>query len=47
MPWHQLSLVTNQEAVPSAEIALEALGALSVTLGDAGDQPQLEPLLSI
>ena len=43
MPWYQLSLVTSEEAVPAAEIALDALGALSVTLGDAGDQPQLEP----
>lgn len=45
MPWHQLSLVTTEAQVPAIEAALEALGALAITLDDAGNQPQLEPPL--
>ncbi len=43
MPWHQLSLVVSEDQITAAETALETLGALSITLGDAGDEPQLEP----
>ncbi len=45
MPWHQLSLVAAEAEIPAIEAALEDLGALSITLGDAGDEPQLEPPL--
>lgn len=45
MPWHQLSLVATETQIPAVEAAFEALGALSITLGDAGDEPQLEPPL--
>lgn len=45
MPWHQLSLVATEAAIPTLEAALEGLGALSITLGDAGDEPRLEPPL--
>lgn len=43
MPWLQLSMDTTEEQAPLLELILENLGALSVTLGDAGDQPLLEP----
>ena len=45
MPWLQLTLVTDRERAPLIEAALENAGALAVTLGDAGDEPQLEPPL--
>ncbi len=45
MSWHQLSLIASETEVAAVEQALEALGALSITLDDAGDQPQLEPPL--
>jgi len=44
MPWLQISFVTQRSRVPLIEAALENAGALAVTLGDAGDEPQLEPL---
>lgn len=43
MPWLQLILTTDREQAPLIEAALENAGALAVTLGDAGDEPQLEP----
>ncbi|NCA87563.1 MAG: 50S ribosomal protein L11 methyltransferase [Gammaproteobacteria bacterium] len=45
MPWLQLTLITDRERAPLLEAALENAGALAVTLGDAGDEPQLEPPL--
>ncbi|MCG7922309.1 MAG: 50S ribosomal protein L11 methyltransferase [Candidatus Thiodiazotropha lotti] len=42
MSWLQLSLDTSEEQAPILELVFENLGALSVTLGDAGDQPLLE-----
>ena len=42
MPWLQLSIDTNETDAPLYELVFEGLGALSVTLGDAGDQPLLE-----
>ncbi len=45
MPWLQLKLTTSQEQAPLIELLFEAMGALSITLGDAGDQPILEPNL--
>ena len=43
MPWLQLVLNVDQAQASLTEAALEAAGALAVTLGDAGDDPQLEP----
>lgn len=43
MPWLQLKLTTSQEQAPLIELLFENMGALSITLGDAGDQPILEP----
>lgn len=42
-PWLELSLRLTPEEWPAVEAALEALGVLSVTLLDAGDDPILEP----
>ena len=44
MSWLQAHLTVEREAAPEAEELLESLGALSVTLSDAGDEPMLEPL---
>jgi ribosomal protein L11 methyltransferase len=43
MPWLQLKLTATQEQTPLIELLFENMGALSITLGDAGDQPILEP----
>lgn len=43
MPWIQISFTVEQERASLLEAALENAGALAVTLGDAGDDPQLEP----
>lgn len=43
MPWLQITLATDREHATLLEAALENIGALAVTLGDAGDEPQLEP----
>lgn len=43
MPWLQISLDIAQDQAPLIEAALENAGALAVTLGDAGDDPQIEP----
>ncbi|MEJ2691866.1 MAG: 50S ribosomal protein L11 methyltransferase [Candidatus Thiodiazotropha sp.] len=40
--WLQLSIDTSEAQAPLLELVLENLGALSVTLGDAGDQPLME-----
>jgi ribosomal protein L11 methyltransferase len=42
MSWLQLSIDTSENEAPLLELMFENLGALSVTLGDAGDQPLLE-----
>lgn len=42
MPWLQLSIDTSDTQAPLLELVFEKLGALSVTLGDAGDQPLME-----
>jgi len=44
--WLQLSLTTPKEQAPLIEALFENMGALSVTLGDAGDEPILEPGLN-
>ena len=43
MPWIEVSLSIGRDSVATAEDALEALGALSVTLQDDADHPVLEP----
>ena len=43
MPWLEVSLSIRREDVPAAEDALQAMGALSVTLQDDADDPVLEP----
>ena len=43
MPWLEVSLSVRRDAVAAAEEALEALGALSITLLDDADIPVLEP----
>lgn len=43
MPWLQLHLTVTKQQTPLLELLLENLGALSVTLLDAADEPMLEP----
>jgi ribosomal protein L11 methyltransferase len=43
MPWLQISFDVARDQAEILEAALENAGALAVTLGDAGDDPQLEP----
>lgn len=43
MSWLQAHLTIAKDQVPLAELLFEQLGALSVTLMDAHDEPQLEP----
>lgn len=43
MPWLQVSVTAPQNQAPLIELLFDNLGALSVTLGDAADEPILEP----
>jgi ribosomal protein L11 methyltransferase len=43
MPWIQIHLTTNKQTAPLAELLLDGLGAVSVTMEDAEDEPMLEP----
>lgn len=43
MPWLQLSIQVPRERLETAEAALQALGAASITFRDAHDDPVLEP----
>ena len=43
MSWLQIRLIGNRQQVPLLEAALENLGALAISLSDAGDDPQFEP----
>jgi ribosomal protein L11 methyltransferase len=43
MAWLQLSIEVKEDQAPLLELVLQNLGALSITLGDAADQPLLEP----
>lgn len=43
MTWIEVSISVSREATPRAELALEQLGALAVTLEDVADSPVLEP----
>jgi len=44
MPWIQAHLITPKEKTSIAELVMETLGAVSITLGDAQDEPVLETL---
>jgi ribosomal protein L11 methyltransferase len=41
--WQQLSLIVDKTRADFVETLFESLGAQAVTLGDAGDDPLLEP----
>lgn len=41
--WLQLHLTVDKSQAPLTELLFENLGAVAVTLGDAGDEPMLEP----
>lgn len=43
MSWIQVHLTTDKEKAPLIELLFENMGALSITLGDAEDEPLLEP----
>jgi len=43
MPWLQAHLTVTKDQAPLVELLFENLGAVSVLLGDAGDEPMLEP----
>jgi len=43
MSWIQAHLTTQKSQTPLIELLFEELGALSITLGDAEDDPLLEP----
>lgn len=43
MSWLQAHLIIDKARAPLIELLFENLGALSVTLGDAADEPLLEP----
>ena len=43
MSWIQTHLVVDKSRAPLIELLFEQLGAVSITLADAGDEPMLEP----
>jgi len=43
MAWQQLVLLTDRQQAEIVESALTALGSLSITIEDAGDEPIFEP----
>jgi ribosomal protein L11 methyltransferase len=43
LAWIQISFLIDRDQVPLIEAAMISAGAMAVTLGDAGDEPQLEP----
>lgn len=43
MPWLQAQLTIDKGRAPLIELLFENLGALAVTMEDAGDEPMLEP----
>ena len=44
MPWIQAHLIVTKEQAELAELVFENIGAVSITLGDAKDEPVLETL---
>ncbi len=45
MPWHQISVITNENLAPQLADAFDNLGAVSVTYMDAEDEPVYEPAI--
>lgn len=45
MPWHQISVVTNEATAPKLADCFSELGAVSVTYMDADDEPVYEPAI--
>lgn len=45
MPWHQLSVVTDEQTAPELSDFFSELGAVSVTYSDAEDEPVYEPAI--
>ncbi len=45
MAWIQIHLTTDRPTATLVELLLEGLGALSITMEDAADEPLLEPAL--
>ena len=43
MPWHQLTITTNEKSAPKVANHFSHLGAVSVTYLDAEDEPVYEP----
>lgn len=43
MPWLQFNLTVDKSRVPLVELLFENLGAVAITMGDAADEPMLEP----
>ena len=43
MPWLEANLTVDKSRAPLVELLFDSLGAVAVTLGDAGDEPMLEP----
>ena len=43
MPWLEASLTVDESRAAPVELLFENLGAVAITLGDAGDEPMLEP----
>lgn len=43
MSWLQAHLTVDKASAPLVELLFEQLGAVAVSLGDAGDEPMLEP----
>lgn len=43
MPWLEARLTVDKSRAALIELLFENLGAVAVTLGDAGDEPMLEP----
>jgi ribosomal protein L11 methyltransferase len=43
MPWLETNLTVDKSRAPLIELLFESLGAVAITLGDAADEPMLEP----
>lgn len=45
MPWHQITVITNEDLAPQLADFFDNLGAVSVTYMDAEDEPVYEPAI--
>jgi ribosomal protein L11 methyltransferase len=45
MPWHQITVITNEDLAPRLADFFDKLGAVSVTYMDAEDEPVYEPAI--